>query len=67
MSKLIQVFALDSDGYTMNVVNDLGEDTIKDGKAKAKRILTDPEYTDHGLHKVELRVNGECIYDWFVA
>lgn len=66
MTKTILVFALDAEGNELNTPFHEGEESLKAARAEAKRLLRSPEYLDAGLHKVEIRVNGEVHSDFFV-
>lgn len=65
----IEVILLDKNGYEITREE---RESIKDAKDRAKYLISDAyaksAETTHenlGTDKVEIRVNGECIYDWF--
>jgi len=64
--KTILVFALDREGYQLNCPWPEGEESMKAAKAEARRMLADEDLIQAGLGKVEIRVNGECVWDHFV-
>ena len=60
----IFVVGLDKDGYEM-FSNECC--TIREAKDDARwRVKNDDEFIATGLHKTEVRVDGECLYNYFV-
>jgi hypothetical protein len=61
--KTIEVALLDKDGYSLGG----GEfDSISRAKKYAKSMTRSQEDISAGLHKAEVRVNSECVADYFV-
>jgi len=64
--KLIQVFALDVNGFELNSPHHEGEETMKAARVEVDRLMKHSDYLNDGLYKVEIRVNGDCVFDEFV-
>jgi hypothetical protein len=60
----IELVALDRNGCEVER-NDVFE-TRKQARERAKVMLDNAELVEAGMRKIELRINGECINDWFV-
>jgi hypothetical protein len=63
-AKTIQVVGMDEKAHELfdcDVFNNQ-----KEAIAYAKQRLTDPEYIQAGLYKIEMLVDDEIIKDWFV-
>ena len=62
----ITVHAIDRRGCQMNDPWPEGEETMGAAKKEARRLMRDEELRAAGLDKVEIRADGQCIYDYFV-
>lgn len=70
MSKSIEILLLDNEGFT---ISDEMCETVLIAKKRASYMLTDEwaitcetSHADLNTHKVECRVNGECVWDKFL-
>jgi hypothetical protein len=59
------VIGLDIDGFDVAGGNEW--DTFREADKAARRLVTEREAIDAGMHKVEIHnVQGECVRDYFV-
>lgn len=63
MPKRIDVYGMDKDGHWLASDTDL--DSVAVAKQRARRWLEDPELALAGLYKVEVHVDGKCVWDRF--
>ncbi len=58
----LHIVAIDTEG---NWLAEGMADNRSSARKLARAWISDRELIDSGLRKVELRLNGECLQDWF--